>query len=343
MEQNASQGEDGRGPVSSGSRLRLAAIPGATPDKWAHRWRQRHPELDLEVSYYDDAGQLERVREGTADVGYVRVLSDDGAGVDGHGGTLREAPQQAEALLARELRAAVDAAELHRVVLYREEPVVCAARDHWVAAAEESVGWEEIAEEPFLRPEEMLQGWSGDAAGDADGETCAASSLQDAAGGWRDQDHAPSETGGEGPLAESSRAVSTPASVHIPRAGADLARAERVAMEVAASGAGLLILPNSVARMLGRRDVVIRRVEGLPGYDVGLAWRRDCDDAVIQEFVGIARGRRPGSGRTELPEGSAGVDSGPGKGSGKSGRAGRRSGGTQGRRRRPGPSRRRPR
>lgn len=283
MEENPSQGRDGRGEESG---LRLAAIPGATPDKWADRWRQRHPEVSLDVSYYADAGQLERVRHGIADVGYVRVLNGEtgpawqvAAGqvtaldrdqptpkaevqqpTSHHRRLHHEGIQQAEALVARELSGAVAAAELHRVVLYREEPVVCAARDHWVAAAEDSVAWEEIAEEPFLRPEDML-----------------------------------------------------PEEMLRDRAGTELAQAERLALQVVASGTGLLILPNSVARMLGRRDVVIRRVEDLPGYDVGLAWRRDRDDPVIQEFIGIARGRRPGSGRTELPQKSRRPKTGPKK------------------------------
>lgn len=315
--------------MQTGPGLRLAAIPGATPDKWADRWRRRYPELDLAVDYYDDAGQLARVRRGTADLGYVRVLAEeavpagreasesgrrsergsggefDGELFSGAGRSGSEqpapqgtAPQQAEALAARELAEALAAGELHRLVLYREEPVVCAARDHWVAAAEESVDWEEIAEEPFLRPEEMRQNWGEETDG------ASTISLDEAERERQSRGPAPipSRVSAEESPAEPSSAASADATVHTPRTGAELAHAERQALEVVASGAGLLILPQSVACMLSRKDVVVRRVEGIPGYDVALAWRRDHDDAVIQEFIGVARGRKPGSGRSELPQ-----------------------------------------
>lgn len=222
--------------------LRLAAIPGATPDKWLHRWHQRFPQIRLTVDYYDDGApdgsdQLHRVAAGLADLGYLRLRADQGFSDD----------------------------RFHRVRLYEELPVVCAAAEHWIAAAEDSVSWEDIAAEPFLDPQEM---------------------LLDAAG--RPAEHA----------------------VHQPKAGAELAAAERMACEVAASGAGLLVLPNSVARMLSRKDVVIRAVDGLPGYQVGLCWLRERDDEVIQEFIGLARGRKAGSGRSGL-ESSAGKS--PGK------------------------------
>lgn len=194
-----------------GTGLRLGVIPGATPDKWAARWRKRFPDVPLHVERFEDEGQLERVRTGAVDVGYLR---------------LREGEVEA-----------LDSEIFHRVVLYREDPVVCAAREHWVAAAEESVAWEDIAEESFL-----------DATQAEDGES--------------------------------------------------------MALEVVASGAGLLMLPHSVARMLSRKDVVIRRVDDAPGFDVALCWRRDRDDAVIQEFIGVARGRRSGSGRSGRGDGA---------------------------------------
>ncbi|WP_218221046.1 LysR family substrate-binding domain-containing protein [Nesterenkonia sp. Act20] len=225
--------------------LRLGAIPGATPDKWVTRWRERYPDFTLSVENFDEAGQLERVRAGTIDVGYIRF------------------PAEAEVSTGD---------DLHRVWLYREDPVVCAAREHWVAAAEESVSWQEIAAEPFFD---------------------AAAMLEDAAS--RDAGNAGSAVGVDG-LGGSSGAQD----IHTPKLGVDLAAGERMALEVVASGAGLLILPHSVARMLSRRDVVIRQVEDLPGYDVGLAWLRDADGPVIQEFIGVARGRKAGSGRSEI-------------------------------------------
>lgn len=237
---------DSAGPEPERS-LRLGAIPGATPDKWVGRWRERYPDFALSVDLFDEAGQLERLHARTIDVGYIRFPAEEEANIGD---------------------------DLHRVWLYREDPVVCAARDHWVAAAEESVNWEEIAAEPFFDAKEMLEEAAALDAGSADGaERPAGADAGDS-------------TGRE--------------DVHTPKLGPDLAAGERMALEVVASGAGLLILPHSVARMLSRRDVVIRQVEDLPGYDVGLAWLCDADGPVIQEFIGVARGRKAGSGRSEI-------------------------------------------
>lgn len=71
----------------------------------------------------------------------------------------------------------------------------------------------------------------------------------------------------------------------------------REAIEVAASGAAVVVLPMSVARLHHRKDVVHRPVTGLDGTSVALAWLQDRDGPRIQEFVGIARGRTIRSSR----------------------------------------------
>ncbi|RJN32327.1 LysR substrate-binding domain-containing protein [Nesterenkonia natronophila] len=217
----------------------LGAIPGATPDKWATRWRQRFPDHALEVKYYDDTGQLERLSSGTVDIGYVRF-------------------REQESQLNTEL--------FHRVLLYREDPVVCAAAEHWIAAADDSVDAADLIDEAFVDPVQILQ-----------------RSRDSAAGVGADAGSAPQSL-----------------DVHSTRSGASLAGAERIALEVAASGAGVVVLPNSVARVLSRRDVVIRRIAGAAGYETGLAWLRARDSDLIQEFIGIARGRKEGSPRSSL-------------------------------------------
>lgn len=70
-----------------------------------------------------------------------------------------------------------------------------------------------------------------------------------------------------------------------------------VGMEVVASGAGLLILPMSVAKLYSRRDVVSRPVTGVPGTRIAVAWLEDAADAGIEELVGIVRGRTANSSR----------------------------------------------
>ena len=70
-----------------------------------------------------------------------------------------------------------------------------------------------------------------------------------------------------------------------------------VGMEVVASGAGLLILPMSVAKLYSRRDVVARPLTGVPGTRIAVAWLEDSEDEGIEELVGIVRGRTANSSR----------------------------------------------
>lgn len=69
------------------------------------------------------------------------------------------------------------------------------------------------------------------------------------------------------------------------------------AVEVVASGTGVLIVPMSVARLHHRRDVTFRVVRDLEPTTVGLAWLVDNEDPWVQRFIGIVRGRTPRSSR----------------------------------------------
>ncbi|MHB1063980.1 MAG: LysR family substrate-binding domain-containing protein [Georgenia sp.] len=69
------------------------------------------------------------------------------------------------------------------------------------------------------------------------------------------------------------------------------------AIEVAASGAGVVVVPLSLARLHDRKDVVHRPVHGVAPAAVGLAWRVDDDDPRIEAFIGIVRGRTARSSR----------------------------------------------
>jgi DNA-binding transcriptional LysR family regulator len=71
----------------------------------------------------------------------------------------------------------------------------------------------------------------------------------------------------------------------------------REAVEVVASGTGVLIVPMSVARLHHRKDTTYRPVRDLPGTTVGLAWLVDNDDERVQAFIGIVRGRTARSSR----------------------------------------------
>lgn len=83
--------------------LRVAFVTGTTPDKWARAWRaQRRGPLDLVP--VSEAEQEAVVRRREVDMALVRLP--------------------------------VDTADLHCVRLYDEVPVVVAAREHLVSAAE---------------------------------------------------------------------------------------------------------------------------------------------------------------------------------------------------------------
>lgn len=76
----------------------------------------------------------------------------------------------------------------------------------------------------------------------------------------------------------------------------------RDAIAVAATGAGLAVVPMSVARLYGGRATITRPLTDAPPQPVSLVWLRDRDSDTIQDFVGVARGRTAISSRGESPE-----------------------------------------
>ena len=68
-------------------------------------------------------------------------------------------------------------------------------------------------------------------------------------------------------------------------------------IEVAASGAGYVIVPMSLARLHHRRDLTSRPLIDVDGSQVGLAWRTDNEDERLERFIGIVRGRTEQSSR----------------------------------------------
>jgi len=176
--------------------LRFAYVAGVTPGKWIRRWEERMPNVPLRSFMSDGGAQLSVLRDGSADLSFVRLP--------------------------------VDREGLNVIPLYEEQPVVVAPKGHEISVFED-VALEDLAAETFL---------------DAD------------------------ELGGPEP-----------------------------ALQVVASGAGLLILPMSVARHFNVKDTVARRLTGAPGTEIALAWPSDATDEVIEEFIGIVRGRTAQSSR----------------------------------------------
>jgi DNA-binding transcriptional LysR family regulator len=108
--------------------LRVGFVTGATPDKWAGVWRQRYPREPLELVPVTEADQERMLRDGSVHLALVRLP--------------------------------VDRDGLHAVTLYDEVPVVVAARDHLVSAAEE-VTLADLADEQLVLPHPS--GWRPDA------------------------------------------------------------------------------------------------------------------------------------------------------------------------------------
>lgn len=68
------------------------------------------------------------------------------------------------------------------------------------------------------------------------------------------------------------------------------------AVELVAAGLGVLVTPMSLARLHHRRDLTYRPIADGPEAPVGLLWREPTGE-LMEEFIGVVRGRRPGSSR----------------------------------------------
>jgi DNA-binding transcriptional LysR family regulator len=75
------------------------------------------------------------------------------------------------------------------------------------------------------------------------------------------------------------------------------ARTTAEAVEMVAAGAGVLVVPQSLARLHQRRDVAYRPVTDAPTSSVGLVWRRDGHTDLVEQMIGIVRGRTVNSTR----------------------------------------------
>ncbi|MGI5170175.1 LysR family substrate-binding domain-containing protein [Spirillospora sp. CA-253888] len=74
------------------------------------------------------------------------------------------------------------------------------------------------------------------------------------------------------------------------------------AIELVASGAGVLPLPQSLARLHHRRDLTYRTVTDAPQSQIGLAWPDAETSDLMEELIGIVRGRTPNSSRGRNPQ-----------------------------------------
>ncbi|MGW7508114.1 LysR family transcriptional regulator substrate-binding protein [Streptomyces massasporeus] len=75
------------------------------------------------------------------------------------------------------------------------------------------------------------------------------------------------------------------------------------AVELVAAGIGVLVVPLSLARLHHRKDLTHRPLKDAPESSVALAWPEDAKTDLIEDFIGIVRGRTVNStrGRQQAP------------------------------------------
>src|SRR5690606_38092711 len=73
-----------------------------------------------------------------------------------------------------------------------------------------------------------------------------------------------------------------------------------------AAGVGLLYVPQSLARLHHRKDLTYRPVTDAPQSSVALSWPQDATTDLVEDFIGIVRGRTVNSTRGRRPQPEAG-------------------------------------
>ncbi|GAA1711039.1 hypothetical protein GCM10009809_04270 [Isoptericola hypogeus] len=113
---------DGFDGAAGATAFRLAYVPGATPGRWARTWRDRLPDVPLELVQVDAADAADALAERRADAALLRLP--------------------------------VDPDVLHAIRLYSELPVVVVSRDHLLAATteEEAVTADDLADDVVWLP-----------------------------------------------------------------------------------------------------------------------------------------------------------------------------------------------
>ena len=74
------------------------------------------------------------------------------------------------------------------------------------------------------------------------------------------------------------------------------------AIELVAAGLGLLVVPQSLARLHHRKDLTYRPITDAPTCAVALAVPEGPQRELVEEFIGVVRGRKPGSSRGQVQQ-----------------------------------------
>ena len=260
-------------PVLQRSVLRVSYVPAIMPGKWFNRWHERFGDrVQLAEVPVREARGLDSLHqdlclidpalnsaEETASEAPVEVSAEatEHAPIE-----RKDVPENpfAHMSIVRPDRepASTDGEKYHSIRLYEELPVVILPVDHVLTVLDE-VPVEELAEEFLLQPASDIPAYE-----------------------------------------EVSRAWRESAGRIVPEGLTD-----KETIELVAAGVGLYIVPMSIARFYHRKDLTYRPVAGLDTYPVHLVWprapkgepRSEELEALLQDFIGIVRGRTATSER----------------------------------------------
>ncbi|MER7571543.1 LysR substrate-binding domain-containing protein [Streptomyces sp. NPDC126514] len=69
------------------------------------------------------------------------------------------------------------------------------------------------------------------------------------------------------------------------------------AVELVAANVGLLVVPQSLARLHHRKDLTYRTLVDAPQSGIALAWPEEATTDLVEDFIGVVRGRTANSTR----------------------------------------------
>lgn len=260
-------------PVLQRSVLRISYVPAIMPGKWFNRWHERFGDrVQLAEVPVREARGLDSLHQdlclidpalNSAEETASEAPAEDSAEATEHTPIERkDVPENpfAHMSIVRPDRepASTDGEKYHSIRLYEELPVVILPVDHVLTVLDE-VPVEELAEEFLLQPASDIPAYE-----------------------------------------EVSRAWRENAGRIVPEGLTD-----KETIELVAAGVGLYIVPMSIARFYHRKDLTYRPVAGLDLYPVHLVWprapkgepRSEELEALLQDFIGIVRGRTATSDR----------------------------------------------
>lgn len=260
-------------PVLQRSMLRISYVPAIMPGKWFNRWHERYGDrVQLAEVPVREARGLDSLHQdlclidpalNSAEETASEAPAEVSAEATEHAPIARKAVPEnpfAHMSIVRPDRepASTDGEKYHSIRLYEELPVVILPVDHVLTVLDE-VPVEELAEEFLLQPASDIPAYE-----------------------------------------EVSRAWRESAGRIVPEGLND-----KETIELVAAGVGLYIVPMSIARFYHRKDLTYRPVAGLDLYPVHLVWprapkgepRSEELEALLQDFIGIVRGRTATSDR----------------------------------------------